>query len=580
MTERSLGSNFTWFVAKVVNTGSGKEGDKDPTQSGRVQIRIYGRHDDTKNIPDKNLPWAGVLLPVGSGAGVNGKGSSPVGFVKDTTVVGFYADSDKTMPIIFGILPKAGKDGGNDGETVTGEENSVPKGARTKDTGGGDKNDVSGKRMTEETGKDGQFHNDKKTVGNIKFDGKGVLDAIQAADPSNISGAIPGALAGMKSISNTLSVSGSLLSNFQKIISGKFALGDLLKLTAQVATVAAVVKAVTASPPKQTFKYNAGDFAVDVVIDGDKITAQYEKIVVNVSNSFDKNGYLTSSSASLTNNGVVVIANKPFAEVEAIAKNISLAAVKIVQSAKAASGSAAASRSAFNGGNPMQNILTAVGGLPGLIMLANKAAGIIGPLTGSFGPAVAIGNMLRSTTQTMFQGLQPAPFRLAIPPQLAAIGVIGNIAGIQSLNIPGVAGIVGGITQAVPGLGGATAAIGQISSLLNSSIQLPLVGVGALGAISRINPGIGINVNSGLGQAIGAVATIAAVTAKTPSATQLAIRNYAYNSATFGINNLQNSSIVLPAIPVYTNRAVQRTISGNPGVNIQLAGTIIRQIGR
>jgi hypothetical protein len=100
MTEASLGSSFSWWIAKVVNV-------KDPDQSGRVQIRIFGRHDDTKNIPDKDLPWAMPLQPITSAA-IGKIGTAPLGLVKDSKVVGFWADSDQQYPIIMGSFGKAG----------------------------------------------------------------------------------------------------------------------------------------------------------------------------------------------------------------------------------------------------------------------------------------------------------------------------------------------------------------------------------------------------------------------------------------------------------------------------------------
>ena len=79
MTEASLGSSFSWWVAKVVNV-------KDPDQSGRVQIRIFCKHDDEKNIPDKDLPWAMPLQPVTSAA-IGKLGTAPLGLVKDSKVM-------------------------------------------------------------------------------------------------------------------------------------------------------------------------------------------------------------------------------------------------------------------------------------------------------------------------------------------------------------------------------------------------------------------------------------------------------------------------------------------------------------
>jgi len=100
MTERDLGQSFSWFIATVVNV-------YDPDQSGRVQIRVFGRHDDVSNIPDTDLPWAMPMQPVTSAA--YGKiGSTPLGLVKGSKVAGFWADSDHQYPIILGSFGKAG----------------------------------------------------------------------------------------------------------------------------------------------------------------------------------------------------------------------------------------------------------------------------------------------------------------------------------------------------------------------------------------------------------------------------------------------------------------------------------------
>jgi hypothetical protein len=238
VTERAFGSNFKWFVAKVVNRGDGKDAaEKDKTESGRVQIRIYGKHDDEKNIPDSTLPWAIPMLPINSGAGRAGVSASPLGLQKDSQVVGFFADSDENIPILMGILVRSGKDGGNDGETVTSENNDLPKGARTAATSGGDENDKNpGKSIINDIGQNNQQLIDKKTIGNIAFEpGTSALDYINKADPSNLSGSISGALSGMKSMTSTLNVASSLLSNFSGLMSGKLNLTSLLSIGAQAA---------------------------------------------------------------------------------------------------------------------------------------------------------------------------------------------------------------------------------------------------------------------------------------------------------------------------------------------------------
>ena len=125
MTEASLGSSFSWWIAKVVNV-------KDPDQSGRVQVRIFGKHDDEKNIPDKDLPWAMPLQPVTSPA-IGKLGTAPLGLVKDSKVMGFWADSDQQYPIILGSFGKAGdpKPGSSsDGaETIDIKTGSIPSAA-------------------------------------------------------------------------------------------------------------------------------------------------------------------------------------------------------------------------------------------------------------------------------------------------------------------------------------------------------------------------------------------------------------------------------------------------------------------
>jgi hypothetical protein len=100
MTERDLGNSISWWIGEVVNV-------KDPDQSGRVQIRVYGRHDDTGNIPDSDLPWALPLQPVTSAA--YGKiGTTPLGLVRGSKVMGFWMDSDQQYPVIWGSFGKAG----------------------------------------------------------------------------------------------------------------------------------------------------------------------------------------------------------------------------------------------------------------------------------------------------------------------------------------------------------------------------------------------------------------------------------------------------------------------------------------
>jgi len=100
MTERALGDTSGWWVGIVVNV-------MDPYESGRVQVRVFGRHDDTTAIRDEHLPWAQVTQPVSSAA-LGRMGSAPVGLVKGSRVIGMWADRDRQLPIITGVVGKAG----------------------------------------------------------------------------------------------------------------------------------------------------------------------------------------------------------------------------------------------------------------------------------------------------------------------------------------------------------------------------------------------------------------------------------------------------------------------------------------
>ena len=76
---------FHWFVGVV-------ESRNDPSQIGRVQVRVLGHHTDNKNsIPTEDLPWATVMMPTTSSAN-SGIGTSPSFIVEGSWVVGFFMD--------------------------------------------------------------------------------------------------------------------------------------------------------------------------------------------------------------------------------------------------------------------------------------------------------------------------------------------------------------------------------------------------------------------------------------------------------------------------------------------------------
>jgi hypothetical protein len=82
----------------------------DPEKLGRCKVRIFGYHtDDITLLPTSELPWAIPMQPITSAA-TSGVGSSPVGIVTGSWVVGWFLDAEEAQqPIIMGTI--AGKPG-------------------------------------------------------------------------------------------------------------------------------------------------------------------------------------------------------------------------------------------------------------------------------------------------------------------------------------------------------------------------------------------------------------------------------------------------------------------------------------
>jgi len=95
---------FNWWIGVV-------EDRLDPEYLGRCRVRIYGYHTDNKELlPTASLPWAVPIQPITSAA-ISGLGSSPIGPVQGTWVIGFFLDGeDMQQPAMFGtIATKAAK---------------------------------------------------------------------------------------------------------------------------------------------------------------------------------------------------------------------------------------------------------------------------------------------------------------------------------------------------------------------------------------------------------------------------------------------------------------------------------------
>lgn len=87
------GDDPRFFIGKVVRK-------QDPKQMGRVQVRIFGIHDNL-DIEPQDLPWAQTLLPVTS-PGISGDGENAV-LGQGAMVYGVFLDGKLSqIPLVLG----------------------------------------------------------------------------------------------------------------------------------------------------------------------------------------------------------------------------------------------------------------------------------------------------------------------------------------------------------------------------------------------------------------------------------------------------------------------------------------------
>ena len=89
---------FNWWIGVV-------EDRMDPEKLGRCRVRIFGYHSESRDLlPTKDLPWAIPIQPITS-AGISGLGSSPLGPVEGSWVMGFFLDGeDMQQPAMLGTI--------------------------------------------------------------------------------------------------------------------------------------------------------------------------------------------------------------------------------------------------------------------------------------------------------------------------------------------------------------------------------------------------------------------------------------------------------------------------------------------
>jgi hypothetical protein len=98
MTNFFNNGGFFWWLGCV-------EDRMDPLFLGRCRVRIVGFHDnDTTVLPVADLPWAMPMQPITSAA-MSGIGTTPLGPVEGTWVIGFFRDGDDNQePVMMGTV--------------------------------------------------------------------------------------------------------------------------------------------------------------------------------------------------------------------------------------------------------------------------------------------------------------------------------------------------------------------------------------------------------------------------------------------------------------------------------------------
>jgi hypothetical protein len=113
---------FNWWIGCVEDRG-------DPEKMGRCKVRIFGYHTDNKQLlPTKDLPWCVPIQPITSAA-ISGIGSSPLGPVEGTWVIGFFLDGeDMQQPAMFGTIATrslGGFTGVEEGESLSNPNDGI-----------------------------------------------------------------------------------------------------------------------------------------------------------------------------------------------------------------------------------------------------------------------------------------------------------------------------------------------------------------------------------------------------------------------------------------------------------------------
>tara|TARA_B000000557_G_scaffold135556_1_gene110003 strand:+ start:6167 stop:8731 length:2565 start_codon:yes stop_codon:yes gene_type:complete len=100
---------FKWWVGQVAPEDAQGSQINGEGWGNRVKVRILGYHPaDDVELPNKDLPWAHVLISPESGSGRAGR-SKPIKISPGDTVLGFFLDGDVAQqPVILGVFTSSG----------------------------------------------------------------------------------------------------------------------------------------------------------------------------------------------------------------------------------------------------------------------------------------------------------------------------------------------------------------------------------------------------------------------------------------------------------------------------------------
>ena len=99
---------FQWFCAQVPsNASQAGQVSEGKGVGNRCKVRIAGHHPfNVGDLPDEELPWANLLLPVTAGSGGAQYATSSV-IQQGDIVFGFFLDGDaQQVPLITGVFPR------------------------------------------------------------------------------------------------------------------------------------------------------------------------------------------------------------------------------------------------------------------------------------------------------------------------------------------------------------------------------------------------------------------------------------------------------------------------------------------